>query len=76
MVVAVLKQLIPLKLSLQEHCGITCAGSHSLKFTVPVSIADNNELCYAQEIESKCIFLDFTIFKYNIVMFPSNMTFD
>lgn len=74
-VIAVLKPLLPLHISCKEHFNLTTTVLDTVSFMYPVRVADSYSFCFAEDIVSKCLFVDFSYTQY-VVQFPSSVTFD
>ena len=78
-VIAVLKPLSPLQVTCKDHFGLTTAVLDSSVFITPVNIENTIEICFAEDISAKCLFLDFQVgcthYAY-VAQFPSTISFD
>ena len=75
-IVAVLKPLCSSPYgSCRDHFDLSTSIVDTLSFLHPVSFEDGYVVCFAEDILSKCLFLDFNHVKY-VVTFPSSLMFD
>ena len=75
-IIAVLKPLCPAPCgSCKDHFDLCTSIVDTLSFLHPVSFEDGCVVCFAEDILSKCLFLDFDHVKY-VLTFPSSLMFD
>ena len=73
--IAILKPLLPVSVSCQQHFNLTTTALDSFLYLSPVTKGQCVKCCFVEQFIAKCLFMDLNFVQY-VAQFPSRIMFD